>query len=177
MSAASGRKAAAASETVPAAMRPTFEAIVDIAEPFCREYLDEEYAQLSRKLAAALARKRPSPLVRGKPQVWACAIVYALGSNNFLWDKTQTPHMRADEICRCFGVSKSTAGNKARAIMDALKMGLADPRWYRPSQLDRNPMAWWIMVDGLMVDARTAPREIQEEAHRKGLIPYLPGRQ
>jgi hypothetical protein len=28
---------------------------------------------LCRKLVAALARKRPSPLTRGKPEVWACA--------------------------------------------------------------------------------------------------------
>jgi hypothetical protein len=26
-----------------------------------------------------------------------------------------------------------------------------------------------------MVDARQMPRAIQEEAHRKGLIPYVPG--
>jgi hypothetical protein len=36
-------------------------------------------------------------------------------------------------------------------------------------------MAWMIMVDGFMMDARTAPREIQKEAYRKGLIPYIPG--
>jgi hypothetical protein len=42
-----------------------------------------------------------------------------------------------------------------------------------PNQL--RPMAWMIMVDGLIVDARHAPRVIQEEAYRKGLIPYIPG--
>ncbi len=31
------------------------------------------------------------------------------------------------------------------------------------------------MVKGLVIDAREAPREIQEEAVRRGLIPYLPG--
>ena len=31
------------------------------------------------------------------------------------------------------------------------------------------------MINGLVVDAREAPREIQEEALRGGLIPYLPG--
>jgi hypothetical protein len=35
-------------------------------------------------------------------------------------------------------------------------------------------MAWFIQVNGLIVDARRAPREIQEEAFRQGLIPYLP---
>ena len=31
-----------------------------------------------------------------------------------------------------------------------------------------------IEVDGLVMDARRLRREIQEEAFRKGLIPYLP---
>jgi hypothetical protein len=47
--------------------------------------------------------------------------------------------------------------------------------WWRPSQLGDNPLAWFIDLDGLCVDARTAPREIQQEAIRLGLIPFLPG--
>ncbi|MBI5243019.1 MAG: hypothetical protein HY922_04945 [Elusimicrobia bacterium] len=38
-----------------------------------------------------------------------------------------------------------------------------------------NPLAWMITVDGIVMDARSAPREIQEEAFRLGLIPCLPG--
>jgi hypothetical protein len=162
-------------ESVPKAMRPTYDAVVAITDSFCREHLDDEYAQLARKLAAALARKRPSPLGQGKAQMWACGIVYALGSVNFLWDKTQTPHMSAGELCQRFGVGKSGCSARARQIMDSLRIRTADPKWYRPSKLDDNPMAWMIMVDGLIVDARRVPRVIQEEAVRKGLIPYLPG--
>lgn len=35
-------------------------------------------------------------------------------------------------------------------------------------------MAWLIQVNGLIVDTRQAPREIQEEVFQQGLIPYLP---
>jgi hypothetical protein len=42
--------------------------------------------------------------------------------------------------------------------------------------MDENPRAWFIMVNGLIVDARHMPREIQEIAYEKGLIPYIPGR-
>jgi hypothetical protein len=35
-------------------------------------------------------------------------------------------------------------------------------------------MAWMITVNGLIVDARHLPREIQEVTYRKGLIPYVP---
>jgi hypothetical protein len=40
--------------------------------------------------------------------------------------------------------------------------------------MDDNPMAWMIMVNGFIVDVRYMPRAIQEEAYRKGLIPYVP---
>ena len=50
-----------------------------------------------------------------------------------------------------------------------------DVQWSRPSRIDENPVAWMVMVNGLIMDVRTLPREIQEEAYRKGLIPYLPG--
>jgi hypothetical protein len=36
-------------------------------------------------------------------------------------------------------------------------------------------MAWMISVNGFVLDARHLRREAQEEAYRKGLIPYVPG--
>jgi hypothetical protein len=53
-------------------------------------------------------------------------------------------------------------------------MGPFDPNWCLPSKIDANPMVWYIMVNGYIMDARTAPREIQAEAFRLGLIPYIP---
>jgi hypothetical protein len=162
------------SESVPTAMRDTFSAITGLTAAFCREYLTEEYATLCRQLTAALARKRPSPLARGKTEIWACAVVYALGTVNFLFDKSQTPYMRADELCQRFGVSQSSGANKAKTIRDLFDMGQMDPNWCLPSQLDQNPLAWLIEVNGLIVDARYVSPAIQAEAYRKGLIPHIP---
>ena len=41
---------------------------------------------------------------------------------NFLFDKSQTPHMRADELCAAFGVSQSSGSNKAKFIRDLFGM-------------------------------------------------------
>jgi hypothetical protein len=136
--------------------------------------LNNEYAELARRLAATLARKRPSPIVRGKPEIWACAIIYALGTVNFLFDKSQTPHMRKDELCAVFGVSQSSGANKAKFIRDTLKMYHLDPNWCLPSRIDDNPMVWLLQVNGMMVDIRYMPREVQVIAYEKGLIPYIP---
>ncbi len=162
------------SPRVPAAMKAAYQAIVAITDEFCVKHLNEEYAALAREMAAALARKRPSPLASSRPRTWAAGILYALGQNNFLFDKNNTPHMRADELCRLLGVTQSTASNTARKIRDLLKMNVLDPRWTLPSKLDSHPFLWLISVNGLIIDVRTAPREIQELAYQKGLIPYIP---
>lgn len=162
------------SESVPAAMQPQYDAIVALSDAFCSEHLNAEYAQLSRQMTAALARKRPSPLLSGKANTWAAGIVHALGTVNFLFDKTQTPHMSAEELAAGFGLSKSTTGNKSKAIRDLLDIGVFDPAWTLPSMIDKNPMIWMITVNGLIVDARSAPRAIQEQAYRLGVIPYIP---
>src|SRR5712692_708256 len=127
------------SQSVPSTVRPVYDAIVALLDPFCAQNLNDDYAQLSRELAAALARKRPSPLARGKPEIWACGIVYALGTVNFLFDASQAPHMRADALCAAFGVSQSSGANKARLIRDMFGMFQFDPRWCLPSLIDQNP--------------------------------------
>ncbi|MBI5964251.1 MAG: hypothetical protein HY863_12305 [Chloroflexi bacterium] len=162
------------SESVPNSLEPFYSAIVNLTDAVCKQYLNDEYAGLSRRLAGTLARKRPSPIVRGKPEVWACAIIYALGTVNFLFDKSQTPHMRADKLCAVFGVSQSSGANKAKSIRDMLKMYQLDPNWCLPSRIDDNPMVWILQVNGMMVDIRYMPREVQVIAYEKGLIPYIP---
>ena len=161
-------------ERVPKQMQPKFAEIVSLTDRFCQEHLNDEYAQLCRKLTAALCRKRPSPLATGKANTWACGSVHALGMVNFLFDPSQTPHMSAREIYQQFGVSQSTGSAKSKQIRDAMGMYQMDPNWCVPSNLDKNPLAWMVSINGLMVDVRQAPREFQEEAFRKGLIPYLP---
>jgi hypothetical protein len=88
-------------------LRPLYEEIIGLTDDVCHRHLTEEYALLAREMAATLARKRPSPLNSGRPATWACGIVYALGTVNFLFDKSQTPYVPAKELCAHFGVSAS----------------------------------------------------------------------
>lgn len=159
---------------IPRAIRGKYEAIVGITDDFCREHLNEEYAELSRKMAAVLSRKHPSPLESGRERSWAAGIVYALGRVNFLSDDSFEPYMSLSELCEKIGVSQSNASAKSREIWKALDLMQLHPDWCPPSRLEENPLAWIVEVNGLPVDVRMAPREIQEEAHRLGLIPYLP---
>ena len=164
-------------ESVPKKMQAIYDSIVSITDGVCQEHLTDEYAELCRKLATRLSRKRPSPLERGQPKSWAGAILYTIARVNFLFDPSQTPYMSAGELCEAAGVSQGTASAKSTQIMDMFNIMQMHPEWSLPSQLDQNPMAWLIQVNGLIVDARYMPRPIQEEAFRKGLIPYIPGDQ
>jgi hypothetical protein len=38
-------------------------------------------------------------------------------------------------------------------------------------------MVWMAEVNGLLVDVRNMPRDVQEIAYEKGLIPYIPADQ
>ena len=162
-------------ESVPLQMRATFEAIVALTDSYCKEHLTDEYADLCRRLAAALCRKRPSPLLSGSLNTWACGIVYTICSLNFLFDKSNPLYISAADLAGAFGLARNTAGSKAKAIRDALHIDTFDWHWSVPSMVGDYPGAWLIQVDGLFLDARGVPREIQEEAFRRGLIPYVPG--
>jgi len=162
------------SQSVPEIMQPRYLEIAALTDAMCSAKLNTEYSKLCRDLAATLARKRPSPLNGGQAKTWACGIVYTIGFVNFLFDKSQTPHMRADELCAWFGVAASTGGNKAKQIRDMLRISQFDHHWMLPGRIDENPIAWMVSINGFIVDARSLPRPIQEEIYRKGLIPYLP---
>lgn len=162
------------SQQVPKDMQARFDEITQVTDTFSQALLNDEYASLCRQLTATLCRKRPSPLSQGKVATWACGIIHALGTVNFLFDASQAPYVPASQIASYFGLSSSIMQTKSKQIRDLLDMYQFAPDWTLPSMVDQNPLIWMIQVNGLVIDARHAPREIQEEAFRKGLIPYIP---
>ena len=163
------------SPVVPKIVKPRFDEVVGLTDAVCRTHLTDEYAALARELAAALARKRPSPLMRGHCDTWACGVMYTIGAVNFLFDPAQMPHLNSRELCALFGVSQSACAAKTREIRRIFDIGPLDPRWSLPSGLAENPLVWMVLISGVIVDLRTMPRELQEQAYQLGLIPFVPG--
>jgi hypothetical protein len=160
--------------SVPKGMQATYDAVVRLTDEVCDRHLNAEYRELARAMAAALCRKRPSPLASGQPRTWACAILYELGRVNFLSDPSTQPHMTLAEVCAGFGVGQSTASAKARVIRDLLRVNRLNPSWMLPSLVETHPLVWMADVNGVPVDLREMPREVQEIAFKKGMIPYIP---
>ena len=166
----------AQSTRVPAALQDKYDAITQSTDAFCDQRLNDEYKQVIRLATAALSRKRPSPLLKGKDNAWAAGLVHAVGMVNFLFDPSQNPHCKASEIQAHFGVGASTCASRSREARDALGMGQLSPEWTLRSRLDKNPLVWMLQVNGLMVDVRRMPLEVQEMAYEQGFIPYIPGK-
>ena len=96
--------------------------IAQMVTTFCKERLDEEYEQLCEKMVRKLGRKRTKPLLTGRTEIWAAAVVYTVGTMNFLFDKSFEPYVSSVDINNYFGTSSSTVAQKARTIRQLLKL-------------------------------------------------------
>ncbi|HHF7375622.1 DUF6398 domain-containing protein [Legionella bozemanae] len=159
---------------IPKASENDFLAIIAIIEKLCNEHFNREYYDLAHELTAKLARKKPSPLVSGRSNTWTAGIIHALGMVNFLFDKSQNPHLSSQDLSSWFGLSQSTISAKSKSIRDLFKIRQMDPKWTLPSRIEDNPFVWMVSVNGFIVDVREAPYEIQEQAYHQGIIPYVP---
>ena len=160
---------------VPNSVRPYADRIVGVTDAFCLDHLDVEYADLCRRVVGRLGRKRPSPLARGDLGIWAAGVVYAVGQLNFLFDPDQTPHATADQLSGWLGVKKTTMANKARLIRDTLQLSPFNGELMRRDLVEANPLTWLLEVDGMLLDIRHAPVQLQVRAFGLGLIPFVPG--
>lgn len=161
---------------IPRATKPAAHEVLAVIETFCAEHLDEEYTEICARMTVRLARKRPSPLLRGRPDIWAAGVVYAVGQVNFLFDPAQRPHLSADQLSESLDVKKTTMANKAALIRGMLGVAVMDPEFCRHDMLEQHPYAWVITIDGIPIDARALPGPLREEAQRRGLVPpWTPG--
>lgn len=160
-------------DAVPDDYRERFAELVALTDAFCDAHLDQEYKEFCQDMAVDVCQEG-SPVRSGKPEGWAAGIVYALGRVNFLDDPGQTPHMKSGEIAQGFGVSVTTMQAKAKVIREGLDLMPFHPHWTLPRLMDRNPLAWMFEVNGMIVDIRAAPRDVQVKAYEAGLIPYVP---
>ncbi len=146
--------------------------ITELATGFCSKKLDEEYFKLVEKVIGKLSRKRPSPLLRGKEEIWSAAVVHAVGQVNFLYDKSFEPYVTLDELNEYFGTKKSSVGSKASEIRKMFKMDRLDNFDYMTdSQKENHPLFNSVMVDGFIVPISSLPEEYQQmvkDARKRG---------
>ncbi len=123
--------------------------IVEMADAFCRERLDEECAELVTNLIRKLGRKRNNPFQTGRPEIWAAGAVYTICSINFLFAKGARLYCPSSAISEHFGTSSSTLSQKSKTIRDLLKISkYFDEEFSLQEIQDKNPFKQIRMING-----------------------------
>lgn len=140
--------------------------LLQITAAFFAQKLDEEYFVLCEKLIKKMGRKRDVPFQRGKIEIWAAAVVYSIGSINFLFDKSFQPYMTTAQISEYFETKSTTVSNKAREIKDMFNLSYYNPEFSIQKMIDSNPFNNMVMVDGFIVSLSTLPDDMQQKVRQ-----------
>lgn len=139
--------------------------ITELTSSFCDKKLDDDYQRLITKLIEKLEQKSPSPLLKGKEEIWSAGIVQALGQINFLYDKSFEPYISLDLLNAHFKTKKSTVASKAKEIRNMFDMdNMTNPEFMTEQQKESNPILNMVMVDGFIVHISSLPPKYQEMA-------------
>lgn len=125
--------------------------LLELTAGFCTQKLDDDYAQLCKKLILKMGRKRDVPFQSGKVEIWAAAVISALGSINFLFDNAFEPYATPEQINEYFGTKKSTVEGKAKLIKAIFNLSYYCSEFSTQHMNDINPFNKMVMVDGFIV--------------------------
>ena len=141
--------------------------ILNLIKEFCIQNLDDDYFELSERLLNKLGRKRDVPFMSGKIEIWAAAVIHALGTINFLFDKSFEPYTTVEEINVFFGTNKSSTGQKSKVIRDLLNLGYFDSEFSTQRAKQNNPFDKLTMVNGFFMFKDSLP----EVPPKKDILP------
>ncbi|WP_269412288.1 DUF6398 domain-containing protein [Lentibacillus daqui] len=127
------------------------EQLLQLTGDFSKTYLNEEYEVVVKKLIDKMARKRDVPFIAGKIEIWAAAIIHALGTVNFLFDESTQPYASVTDINEYFHTNKSTVSQKSKKIRDMFNMSYFDSEFATESVKQENPLNNMSMINGLLV--------------------------
>jgi len=105
-------------------------------EKFGQARLNEMYTALALKLCDRIAVTRRLTIERGRPEIWAAAVVHVIARLNFLFDPDNEIYITTDELGVFFGTKKTTVGNKAGLIQKACDIYFADEQFSAPEICD-----------------------------------------
>jgi hypothetical protein len=106
--------------------------IKDLIKAFGDQRLNDTYTGFSYSLCDAAAASDMLNMHRGRIEIWAAAIVYAIAQLNFLFSRETPHHLTPDELCNWFNVKKGTVSSKAASIRNTLDLFFDDERFCAP---------------------------------------------
>ena len=101
-----------------------------LIQKFGRETLNRTHIDLALKLCQEISMSQELHLRRGRPEIWAAAIVYAIAQINSLFDLEMGGNITSEIICDAFGTKKSTVSNKTALIRKKFDLYQGHPEYY-----------------------------------------------
>jgi len=118
-----------------------------------------------------MARKRNVPFLRGRVDIWAAAIIYALGQINFLFGASSEHRVSRSEICNHFGIGQGTVSQKAKKIRDMFRMSYFNDEFSTRATREDDPFKEFVMLpNGLIVDINTLSLMFEKVIGLKGIF-------
>lgn len=127
------------------------EELLKLTMEFSKKFLNDEYEEVIKKLINKMARKREVPFMSGRTEIWAAAVIHALGTINFLFDKSNQPYVPVTNIFEYFGTKQSTTSQKSKKIRDMFNITYFDSNFSIKSVDQESPFNNLTMVNGLIV--------------------------
>ncbi len=130
---------------------------------FCKKKLNKEYYKLCRELLNELYMDNDFNLERGNQNIWAAAIVGAIGAINYLFDKGFKPYISLDELCEYFEVNKSSVTNKSINIRKTLNIHIFNSLYSTDYVLEKNPFKEYVIVGKSLMLLEAFSQDVQEQ--------------
>lgn len=118
------------------------------------QHCDGAYTQLALKLAHYLDAGTQFSLSRGRPVIWAAAIIEVIARINFLFDPENPNHFTRDHLCASLGVKSATIYNKALQIRNCYDLYPGSERFCVPRIRDK--FAYYETSEGLIIPKNIA---------------------
>ena len=87
--------------------------LTEMVDGFCDEYLNDEYRQISHEIIEEMAKGKSVYFKRGKLEVWAGAVIYAVCQIYSLFDESDEVQVTRRDIFNYFNTDQSAVLKKA----------------------------------------------------------------
>ena len=126
---------------IPPQYQGKYAVISNMITSYCKDRLDDDFADICFHALQKLCRKRTEPMASGRNNMWAAGIIYAIsqncnmiGNNGNMLIGRPGYRLKSDDLCAALGVSKGGVSEKAKAIRKELAITQNKEEWLLPSQ-------------------------------------------
>ena len=135
--------------------------VVGLVQSYAEKHLDNEYLTLAKKLIARIEQEPGRVLETETAELWAAAVVHAISSVNFLFDKAHPLYVAEASIAEHFNQLPQTVADQSIWLRTNLKIRHFDPE-FSANQLGIALQDDLVKVDEFIVPMNLLPGKYQQ---------------